>query len=241
MRRPGILLLALLALAGCTATVAGTGAPAAIGPADLCPGAGADPARLTACLVADLEATWTGRIGGPLRLAVVVEPAPARVHPSCRSFLAFGTAFYCPSDAAVYITGAAVARDRAEFGERLPYGLATVVAHEAGHRVQFAVDEPGLDAAGDAASRRVEQQADCLAGAWARTAARRGRLDLPALRAVYHREMQLVSALRPPPGSGLEGYDEVATHGTAEQRVAAFDRGAAGADPATACAIRLRR
>jgi predicted metalloprotease len=158
-------------------------------PADLCPGAGLDPARLTGCLVAELERTWTARLDRPLRLKVQVSPAPAAVHRSCRDFLAFRTAFYCPSDATVYITGAAVARDRAEFGDRLPYGLATVVAHEAGHRVQFAVDEPGLDDEGDAASRRVEQQADCLAGSWARSAARRGLVELPAFRAVYAREM----------------------------------------------------
>jgi Putative neutral zinc metallopeptidase len=240
IRQPlGVLLLALAALAGCSATLPGAGAPASIAPADLCPGAGTDAARLTSCLVEDLEATGTGRLGEPLRLKVVVEPAPAVVHRSCRSFLAFGTAFYCPSDAVVYITGASVARDRRVFTGRLPYALATVVAHEAGHRVQFAVDEPGLDDEGDAASRRVEQQADCLAGSWARHAARRGLLDPAVFRDVFFREMQIVSALTPPPGSGLDGYDEVATHGTPEQRVAAFDRGAGTDDPTRVCAITL--
>ena len=88
------------------------------------------------------------------------------------------------------------------------------MAHEAGHRVQYAVDEPKLAAEGDAASRVVEQQADCLAGVWAADAARRGRSTWPTFRAVYAREMEMVSALRPPAGSGLDGYDEVATHGT---------------------------
>jgi uncharacterized protein len=187
--------------------------------------------------VADVDRMWTARIGRPVELRVTVDPAPAAVHRSCRDFLAFGTAFYCPRDARAYITAAAVARDRAEFGERLPYALATIVAHEAGHRVQFAVDEPKLEPEGDAASRVVEQQADCLAGVWAADAARRGTVDLPTFRAVYAREMEIVSALRPPPGSGLEGYDEVATHGTPAQRAAAFDRGAAGGDPARSCQL----
>ena len=226
-------------LAGCSApTVAGSGAAAMIPPADFCPGAGNAAARLTACAVADVDRVWTGRLGRPVGLRVTVDPAPATVHRTCRPFLAFGTAFYCPSDGRAYITAAAVRRDRAEFGERLPYALATIVAHEAGHRVQFAVDEPGLDAEGDAASRRVEQQADCLAGVWAADAARRGLLEPAAFRAVYAREMEIVSSLRPAPGSGLEGYDEVRTHGTPAQRVAAFDRGAAGGGPETACGLR---
>ena len=229
--------VAAVALLGGPATVGGRGSAAAVLPAELCPGAGGDPTRLVACVVADADRSWTRRLGKRVGLRVTVDPPASTVHKACRSFLAFGTAFYCPSDARAYITGASVRRDRTEFGDRLPYALATVVAHEAGHRVQYAVGQPGLDREGNAASRRVEQQADCLAGVWVADAGRRGILDPVAFRAVYAREMQIVSSLVPPPGSGLEGYDEVATHGTPAQRAAAFDRGVAGADPVTACAL----
>ena len=37
--------------------------------------------------------------------------------------------------------------------------------------------------------------------------------------------MRLVSGLRPPKGVGLDDYDEVATHGTPAERIAAFERG----------------
>jgi len=229
-------LAVLAALVGCSAgTVAGRGSAA---PPALCGGPDA-PAALVACVVADLDRTWTARVGRPVAIQVTVAPAPGEVHRGCRPFLAFGTAFYCPADDRAYLTAASVTRDRAEFGDRLPYALAAVVAHEAGHRVQAVIREPGLDAEGDAASRAVEQQADCLAGSWAAGAARRGLVDPAAFRAVYAREMEIVSALRPPPGSGLEEYDEVATHGTPAERVAAYDRGATGTDPTTAC--RLRR
>jgi predicted metalloprotease len=233
--------LAVLPRVG-SGTVAGRGMAATIRPADLCPAVRQDDvAALTTCLVADLERTWSARTGEAIGLRVEVDPPPERVHHTCRAFLALGTAFYCPSDVRAYVTRASVSGLRAEFGERLPYGLATVVAHEAGHRVQHVVDEPALEGEGDAASRRVEQQADCLTGVWATDVARRGRVEPTAFRAVYAREMVLVSAVRPPPGSGLEGYDEVATHGSPAQRLAAFDRGAApGAEPAGACSLRRR-
>jgi predicted metalloprotease len=224
--------LALLATS-CSAAVAGAGSPAA---PTLCPSS--EPARVVTCVVDDLTASWTEAVGRPVRIQVTVDPAPSTVDRSCRSFLAFGTAFYCPADDRAYLTAASVARDRAEFGARLPSALAAVVAHEAGHRVQFVVGEPGLDDEGDAASRRVEQQADCLAGGWARGAARRGLVDPAGFRAVYAREMELVSALDPPPGAGLDDYDEVATHGTPAERVAAYDRGAASDSPLTACGVR---
>lgn len=214
--------------------MAGRGTAAA--PA-LCPAAGTDAAQVAACLVADLTRTWTAAAGTPVEIRVTVDPAPDTVHASCRSFLAFGTAFYCPSDGRAYLTAASVARDRTEFGVRLPSAIAAILAHEAGHRVQYAVRAPGLSDEGDAASRRIEQQADCLAGSWATGAARRGLLEPAAFRAVYQREMELVSALTPAPGSGLEGYDEVATHGTPAERVAAYDRGATTAPTRTACGL----
>jgi uncharacterized protein len=222
-------LVALVALSGCTSSVAGRGSMAA---PQLCPTAGQDAAKLVACLVDDLNRSWGAKIGKTVSVRVTVDPPASRVNHACRSFLAFGTAFYCPPDGRAYVTRASVARDRAAFGARFPYALAAVVAHEAGHRVQFAVKQPDLDREGDAASRVVEQQADCLAGVWAYGAARRGLLDPAGFRAAYAEEMRLVSELKPPAGAGLDDYEEVATHGTPAQRVAAFDRGnSAAANP----------
>ena len=215
-------LVVLLALTGCSQGVAGRGTAA---PPSLCPAAGADPVKVVGCIAADLNTFWTGTVGKPVEVRVTVDPAAAAVDRGCRSFLAFGTAFYCPADGRVYITAASVAGNRTAFGDRLPYALAAVVAHEAGHRVQFSVRQPELDRDGDAASRVVEQQADCLAGVWARNAARRGLVDPAGFAAVYAEEMRMVSSMKPPPGVGLDDYDEVATHGTAAQRIAAFQRG----------------
>jgi uncharacterized protein len=225
--------LVLLALAACSATVDGRGTMA---PPRLCPAAGQDAAKVVACLVEDLNRSWGAKLGKPVAVRVTVDPPPSRVDHSCRSFLAFGTAFYCPPDAQAYITRLSVSRTRAAFGDQFPYALAAIVAHEAGHRVQFTVKQSELDRNGDAASRVVEQQADCLAGVWAHGAARRGLLDPAGFRAAYAKEMRLVSALQPPKGAGLDDYDEVATHGTPTQRVAAFDRG--DSEAINPCALR---
>ena len=233
MRRAVIGGLVLLALAACTASVSGRGTMAA---PQLCPAAGQDAAKVVACLVDDLNRSWTAKLSEPVGVRVTVDPPASRVHRTCRSFLAFGTAFYCPPDGRAYITGLSVSRTREAFGDRFTYALAAIVAHEAGHRVQFAVKQPELDRDGNAASRVVEQQADCLAGVWAYGAARRGLLDPAGFHAAYAKEMQLVSALKPPPGAGLDDYDEVATHGTAAQRIAAFDRG--DSDAPNPCALR---
>ena len=134
MRRAVVGLVALLALTGCTASVSGRGAMAA---PQLCPAAGQDAARVVACVADDLNRFWRARLGRTVGVDVTVDPAPAKVDRACRSFLALGTAFYCPADSRAYVTGASVVRTRAAFGDRLPYALAVVVAHEGGHRVQY--------------------------------------------------------------------------------------------------------
>ena len=236
-----VLAVFLVALAGCTSVVAGHGRAAPVAVGALCPSVGDDPRALVGCLSEDLRATWSGWAGKEVRSVVVVDPVPTAVHRDCAYFLAFGTAFYCPSDGRTYLTGVSVRRDRREFGDRLPYALAFTLAHEAGHRVQQVLRVPGLDASGDAASRRVEQQADCLAGVWAHDAAVRARIEPAAFRDVGRRELTLISRLKPPAGGPLRGYDEVRTHGTVSQRLAAFDRGYAGGPPGCGVGLPAQR
>ena len=120
--------MALLALTGCSATVAGRGTMA---PPRLCPAAGQDPAKVVACLVEDLNRSWAAKIGKPVEVRVTVDPPPGRVNHSCRSFLAFGTAFYCPPDGRAYVTGLSVSRTRAAF-DRGDSGAANPCALRAG-------------------------------------------------------------------------------------------------------------
>ncbi|MBA3339468.1 MAG: neutral zinc metallopeptidase [Geodermatophilaceae bacterium] len=233
----------LAATAGCTTSVMGTGVSAlsSVTPAQLCPEAGAGQAAaaaLVACISTNVSDYWTSEVGQLVEEFIDVDPDPQTVPDECRAFLSFGTAFYCPADTSVYITGAALERDAIAFGDDLPYAIAVIVAHEYGHVVQAVVHQPGLDAneGTDAQSRATEQQADCLAGVWVRHSARAGRVNPVTFRAAFEQELTIISGLPLPPGVGPDGYDEIATHGTVTERVAAYDMGVAGGS-GTACGL----
>ncbi len=126
-------------------------------------------------------------------------------------------AFTCQVNDTVYINSSLIDLIGGQFGRReVPYAVASVVAHEIGHVVQAAVRQPGYHQANpsDAASQRIEQQADCLSGVWAYRESSRGALD----RVLF---LKVAKALI----SDVSSNPEVATHGTPDQRAAAVARG----------------
>lgn len=142
--------------------------------------------------------------------------------------------FYCPGDRRVYIDLQFLADMQRRLGAPGDFAAAYVIAHEVGHHVQNLlgilqrVDElrRGADrAAANALQVRVELQADCLAGLWARRAhdARQilesGDVEegLNAAAAVGDDRLQRRAQGQVVP--------ESFTHGTSEQRVRWFRRG----------------
>jgi len=142
--------------------------------------------------------------------------------------------FYCPPDRKVYIDLDFLADMQRRLGAQGDFAAAYVIAHEVGHHVQNLVGvlsradqvRRGLpEAEGNALQVRVELQADCLAGVWARRAEEaRGILErgdieegLNAAAAVGDDRLQMRS----------RGYavPESFTHGTARQRVRWFRAG----------------
>ena len=140
--------------------------------------------------------------------------------------------FYCPVDERVYIDLGFYNELAERFGAKGDFAEAYVIAHEIGHHVQ---KQLGLSEQVDRASKsarigpsglsvRLELQADCFAGIWARSTNQRNLLDpgdvqeaLGAASAVGddHIQKETSGAIHP----------ETWTHGSAEARARWFQNG----------------
>jgi predicted metalloprotease len=93
--------------------------------------------------------------------------------------------FYCPRDQKVYIDLSFYAELRERFGAPGDFAQAYVIAHEVGHHVQhqLGIDRRVQDApqkvqrGAESASVRLELQADCFAGIWAKSTEQRKLLE----------------------------------------------------------------
>lgn len=139
--------------------------------------------------------------------------------------------FYCPADRKAYLGTQFFATLRDRLGARGDFAAAYVVAHEVAHHVQ---NQLGIlpqvnearrragEAEANALTVRLELQADCFSGVWARSVEGlmdRGDLDeaLNAARMIGDDHLQRQAGRVPRP--------HTFTHGTSEQRASWFARG----------------
>jgi uncharacterized protein len=142
--------------------------------------------------------------------------------------------FYCPGDKKAYLDTQFFATLESRLGAKGDFAAAYVVAHEIGHHVQ---DELGIlgkanqvrqsvsEEESNAISVRVELQADCFSGIWAREVAQTfGTIDradleeaINAARQIGDDTLQANAGQRPMP--------HTFTHGTSAQRSEWFLRG----------------
>jgi predicted metalloprotease len=143
--------------------------------------------------------------------------------------------FYCPADQKVYIDLGFYDELQRRFGAPGQFAQAYVLAHELGHHVQNLLgierkvrnlrgQNPG---AGNELSVRMELQADCFAGVWAKSTQQRNLLEsgdvesaLGAAAAVGDDRLQRMSRGQVSPDSF--------THGSSAQRMEWFQRGMNG-------------
>ena len=145
--------------------------------------------------------------------------------------------FYCPTDGKIYLDTSFFDELRTRFGAAGDFAQAYVIAHEVGHHVQdlmgtldkaHSAQSRASSAEGNAVQVRVELQADCYAGVWARNdrnLMEAGDLEegLRAAEAIGDDTLQRQAQGRVVP--------ESFTHGTSEQRMRWLRRGYETGDP----------
>jgi predicted metalloprotease len=214
--------------------VAQVGAPAPGGPTGV---PADDPqAAFVSVVLADTEDVWQAqfrRAGRSYR-----EPTLVLFSGQVRSACGLGQAamgpFYCPADQTVYIDLGFYRELRERFRAPGDFAQAYVIAHEVGHHVQNllgvservqALQRRAGARESNALSVRLELQADCLAGVWAKQADRMHDLleegdveeGLRAASAIGDDTLQRQAGGRVVPDSF--------THGTSAERVRWFRRG----------------
>jgi uncharacterized protein len=192
--------------------------------------------EMTAVVLADTEETWHQIL--PRYGVQYVEPKlvlfSGAVDSACGQAESAMGPFYCPADQKVYIDMSFYEDLATRFGAPGDFAQAYVVAHEVGHHVQNLLgtsqkvhdaQERSGKAEANALSVRLELQADCYAGVWAKNAAQSRQLleagdveeGLNAASAIGDDRLQ----------KQAQGYvvPDAFTHGTSAQRVSWFRRG----------------
>jgi len=192
--------------------------------------------QLTEVVLADTEDTWSAIL--PKYGVQYVEPTlvlfSEAVQSGCGMAQSGMGPFYCPLDQKVYVDMSFYNELATRFGAPGDFAQAYVIAHEVGHHVQNLVGtaeqvQKAQQRAGkveaNELSVRMELQADCFAGVWAKNAAQSRQLleagdveeGLRAASAIGDDRIQ----------QQTQGYvvQDAFTHGSSEQRVRWFRRG----------------
>jgi len=188
-------------------------------------------------VMGDNQQTWQQLLGAQYQSSALVLFRQA-TSTACGYGQSASGPFYCPGDGKVYLDLSFFDELHRRFGAPGDFAQAYVIAHEVGHHVQNLLglerrvrqaqqQSPGT--ANDL-SVRMELQADCFAGVWGHSAAKRGRLDVDdvdeGLRAAAS-----IGDDRIQRQSGGTVNPESFTHGSSAQRVEWFRRGLESGSP----------
>jgi predicted metalloprotease len=196
-------------------------------------------ANFVGVMVKDTEDYWGNyfRTQGDTYTAPKVVLFSGQTESGCGIADASSGPFYCPNDSKVYVDLSFYEQLRRQFGAPGDFAQAYVIAHEVGHHVQNLIGVlPAFNQArqtmsqeeANAASVRVELQADCFAGAWAREEFEQGFLESGDLQEA----MNAASQIGDDRLTGGRVPSSQFTHGTSEQRMSWFRQGYESGDPA---------
>ena len=173
----------------------------------------------------DVQKVWTEKLKGydPAKMVLFRRG----VQTACGGASSAVGPFYCPNDQKVYIDLSFYDELRKRFGAPGDFAQAYVIAHEVGHHVQNLTNNlnTGSRRANDQIA--VELQADCLAGAWAQDADRRGLIEVGDIDEALNAASQIGDDTIQRKTQG-QVQPETWTHGSAAQRSAAFKKGYQG-------------
>ncbi|MEV8466674.1 neutral zinc metallopeptidase [Fluviibacterium sp. DFM31] len=198
--------------------------------------------EFVAVVLADTEAVW-GEIFRNSNLQYV-EPKlvlfNGRTSSACGLADAATGPFYCPNDQQVYLDTDFFRVMDTELGARGDFAKAYVVAHEVGHHVQNLLGTlehsnrlraQSSQAESNAISVRVELQADCYSGLWARAVQERfGVLEPGDIEEALNTAARIGDDALQRASRGVVVPDSF-THGTSDQRQRWFAAGYQSGDP----------
>ena len=180
-------------------------------------------ARFVGYVFDDVQKTWNEQLTGYETTRLVLFRRGVRS--ACGTASTAVGPFYCPVDHKVYIDLSFYDELRSRFGAPGDFAQAYVIAHEVGHHVQNLNNR--LGARGNKDQIAIELQADCLAGAWAKDADRRGLLEMGDVDEALNAASQIGDDTLQKKTQG-HVQPETWTHGSAAQRSAAFKKGYQG-------------
>lgn len=199
------------------------------------PPANDQAAKFVSTVLADTEDVWKElfRQGGATYQEPKLVLFRGAVRTSCGAGQAAMGPFYCPADQKVYIDLSFYETLKNRLGAPGDFAQAYVIAHEVGHHVQHQLgitqQVEQLRARGgaqaNAASVRLELQADCFAGVWGHHAQRaRNILEQGDVEEAMNAAQKIGDdALQQ--SSGRAVVPESFTHGTSAQRQRWFETG----------------
>lgn len=197
-----------------------------------------DPTEeFVAVVLADTEEIWSaifteqlGKSYAPPTLVLF----SGRTNSGCGGATAASGPFYCPADKQAYLDTSFFALLEQRMGARGDFAQAYVIAHEIGRHVQ---NELGIlpeisrlragasEVEANEFSVRLELQADCLSGVWARQASNRfGSLEHGDIEEALNAASRIGDDVLQEQAQGYAVPDSF-THGSSEQRVRWFETG----------------